>query len=184
MKSFSQFINESQEELDAVLYLLQVGLISAKGSWSDLAPALVAGKISAEQLAGVDTDVEIKYEPGTEDFFYNGFFEEVIRTWRGPGGVRALWAEGTVPRRGPSLDLFLSTGDQLHYDEDNLGYNGSHAWLERDGQRRVLDEETLNEIKNSLLDKYQYWYPDSDTGLDYWPDLFNELVNHLAGLRR
>ena len=177
MQTFRQFINESlsAEEIEAILYLLQLGLISPRKDWGELSLALQSGKISAEQLAGVNADAEIEYEPGAEDIVDVGFFEEVIRTWSGPGGVRALWAEGTVTSRGTSLDLFLSSGDRLHFDEDLIGYEGSHAWLERGGQRLTMDDDTLAVLCNDLTDQF-----DGDTGRDYWHDLFSELVSRLA----
>lgn len=85
MQTFRQFINESlsAEEIEAILYLLQLGLISPRKDWGELSLALQSGKISAEQLAGVNADAEIEYEPGAEDIVDVGFFEEVVRTWSG-----------------------------------------------------------------------------------------------------
>jgi hypothetical protein len=120
LKNFSQFINESNRELDpnAIAELVRVGVLDIE----DAIDALIETGIPVESaFSPNDSEIKITDNSDLDDEFAE-YLKPALLDWRGKAGEWILFAEVELWEASFEMQVVLSTGSRLNLEWGDRGH--------------------------------------------------------------
>ena len=110
LKSFSKFINESRQELEDLLSLIDAGVLDERNLLED--PGLLASFAEVRELVN-----RVELPAGGPKILFSGdidpYEEDDYTSWRGPAGERIVLGSVEYNMNTYAVRLMLSTGEEF-----------------------------------------------------------------------